>query len=148
MIFPTVLLFYTTPHMWDVVFVLLFSFQQLVYSPHHTHLSFFPGINDKRFFFPVIVFHPGIEDTRYILPKAACVLVLHRLIVVCLFFLLFANFFGSCVVEPTQHSFYLPNLAFFFHLCHNSPDTRFIAVLTDARFIVVLCHLLPLFLPD
>jgi len=151
MIFPTVLSFYATltAHV-GCCFCFAFSFQQLVYSLHCTHLSFSPGINDKRFFFPVIIFPlAATKDTSYILPVAACTLVLHRLIVVCLFFLLFANFFGSCIIEPTWHSFFLPNSAFFFHLCDNcSPDARFIVVLTDARFIVVLCHLHLLFLPD
>jgi len=132
---------------------MLFLFCSFLFSSlciaHTAHVYFSPGINDKKVPFSCYHFSPGIEDARYILPVAACMLVLHRLIVVCLFFLLFANFFGSCVIEPTQRSFYLPNSAFLFHLCHNcSPDTRFIVVLTNARFIVVLCHLHPLFLPD
>jgi len=80
-IFPSFLLCYV-PHMRVDVFILL----SFLCSQCHTHFS---------------LWHQGC---KVCFPFATCTVVLHRLIIVCLFFLLFV-IFGSCDVEPTQHIF-------------------------------------------
>jgi len=119
-----------------------FLFRNLC-SPCCIPLLFSPGINDARFSFPFIIFTlvSTIQGLFFLLQVAwwCCT---GWLLFVC--FSCCLLFFGSCAVEPNQHSFCLPNSAFFFHFCQIcSPLTneRFIVVLSDARFIVIFCHL-------
>jgi len=57
----------------------------------------------------------------------------------CLFvFFCCFQFFGSCAVQPIHCSFFMPHSALFFI------SAAIVSLLTDARFIVIFCHLHPL----
>jgi len=80
---------------------------------------------------------PSINNVRFVFPFAASMVVLHRLIICLFVFLPFAISLFLCCRANSKFFFHASLTIFFISAAIVSP-------LTNARFIVVFCHLLPL----